>query len=179
MALLYISPLFLDISRRECGNSTTKLSAFVIFFAPFFVVIYLPLFSPFHLFFIARRDRPVFFSTYGPVSLVFEFCYLPSTFQYRFCFSFPQYLSNLNLNFFFVFLKNQSTYFKPQMKIGTPTEVRGVQRTSKVHPVASHVGTTGDMYNFSLSLTWAFDRGGWSSPLFSRFTAGNDPVRFV
>jgi len=53
MDLLYLSSLFLDISHRECGNSTTKLSAFVIFFAPFFVVIYLALFSPF-IFFVSR-----------------------------------------------------------------------------------------------------------------------------
>ena len=84
MYLLYLPSLFLDISRIECGNSTTKLSAFVIFFAPFFVVIYLALFSPFHFSFIARRDRPVLFSTYGPVSLVFGFCFLSSSIDFVF-----------------------------------------------------------------------------------------------
>ena len=66
------------------------------------------------------------------------------------------------------------------MKFETPTGVREEKRKSKVHPITFRVGTAGEeMYNFTLSLTWALDLSGWSTPLFSRFTAGNEPVLFV
>jgi hypothetical protein len=66
------------------------------------------------------------------------------------------------------------------MKLETPTGVREVKPKSEVYSIAFLLGTTGEeMYNFTLSLTWALDRGRMSVPPFNRFTNGNDPVRFV
>jgi len=50
----------------------------------------------------------------------------------------------------------------------------------KVHPRPDHEVPDGEsMYSFTLSLTSALDRGGWSAPYPGRFTAGKDPVPIV
>jgi hypothetical protein len=47
--------------------------------------------------------------------------------------------------------------------------------TRKVHPRTGHEGREGEYtYSSTLSLTSTLDRGGWSTPHLSRFTAGKE-----
>jgi len=50
----------------------------------------------------------------------------------------------------------------------------------KVHTRTGHEGPEGEWrYSYTLSLTWALDGGGWSTPRPGRFTPGKDPVSIV
>jgi len=49
-----------------------------------------------------------------------------------------------------------------------------------VHTITGHEGPEGEeRYSYTLSLTSALDRGGWSTPRPGRFTPGKDPVPIV
>jgi hypothetical protein len=50
----------------------------------------------------------------------------------------------------------------------------------KVQPTTGHEGPEGEKrYNYTLFLTLALDRSGWSMPRPSRFTPRKDSVRIV